>query len=267
MRMVTVLLTLTVAAPAFAQGAPAWADGDVLRSCGSPNGTAISCPVNLVKGRDYRLFRHGDGTEGRVELVNPVGVVTISLYPGDLEGGRRSGVPRRLHGHLPDQGHAATRTVRGPDLCRAGDGLPGRRQDAVRDRAGRQGEGRSLLRPRDRLVPGGASCGPNLHLHLHRRVRPSHLAGQERPRARQGPVAQRCARGSPVPRQDGRPVLLRYRRPRQPVHAQPEVSLSRALGASGGPNAVRGMAPQSPPGPPGSAVRVQGCKAASAGEV
>src|SRR3954463_10362790 len=87
MRTVTILFTLIVAAPAFAQGAPARADGDVLRSCFSPNDTAISCPVDLVKGRDYLLFRHGDGTAGKVELVNPAGAVTVSLDPQALEGG------------------------------------------------------------------------------------------------------------------------------------------------------------------------------------
>src|SRR3954469_15565245 len=87
MRTVTILLTLTVAAPAFAQGAPARADGDVLRSCFSPNDTAVSCPVELVKGRDYLLFRHGDGTAGKVELVNPAGAVTLSLDPQVREDG------------------------------------------------------------------------------------------------------------------------------------------------------------------------------------
>src|SRR4051812_38668075 len=87
MRAITILLTLTAAAPAFVRGVPARADGDVLRSCFSPNGTAVSCPVDLVKGRDYLLFRHGDGTAGRVELVNPAGAVTVSLDPQALEGG------------------------------------------------------------------------------------------------------------------------------------------------------------------------------------
>jgi hypothetical protein len=81
-----VALTFTVLGLGLA-ATSARADGDVLRSCSSPNDTAISCPVDLVKGRDYLLFRHGDGTSGRVELVNPAGAVTVSLDPQVLESG------------------------------------------------------------------------------------------------------------------------------------------------------------------------------------
>jgi hypothetical protein len=64
----------------------AYADGDTLVTCISPDDGALSCPVNLVKGSDYIFYRGGDGTTGMVELVNPVGVVTISLSGGAEEG-------------------------------------------------------------------------------------------------------------------------------------------------------------------------------------
>jgi hypothetical protein len=126
MRTVTILFTLTVAAPAFAQGAPARADGDVLRSCFSPNGTAVSCPVDLVKGRDYLLFRHGDGTAGRVELVNPAGAVTVSLDPQVREDGTGREFRAALTGTfrikvtpVPEEPYDLTSSALATD-CRAG---------------------------------------------------------------------------------------------------------------------------------------------------
>src|SRR4051794_28648955 len=156
MRTATILLTLTVAAPALAQGAPAAtgsaagttaarADGDVLRSCFSPSNSAISCPVDLVKGRDYLLFRHGDGTAGKVELVNPAGAVTVSLDPQALEGGVGREFRAALTGTfrirvtpLPEMGNDLTSAELATD-CRAG----AKTQCAIASGAGVRGE-RSL---------------------------------------------------------------------------------------------------------------------------
>jgi hypothetical protein len=82
----TATFTLTVLGLGLATTA-AHANSGIVRTCTSPDGAAVSCPVDLVKGHDYLLLRHGDGTAGKVELVDPAGAVTVALDPQPLEGG------------------------------------------------------------------------------------------------------------------------------------------------------------------------------------
>ena len=82
----TATFTLTVLGLGLATTA-AHANSGIVRTCRSPDGAAVSCPVDLVEGHDYLLLRHGDGTAGRVELVNPAGAVTLALDPQVREGG------------------------------------------------------------------------------------------------------------------------------------------------------------------------------------
>src|SRR3954452_5970870 len=59
----------------------AHADGERLVYCES-HGPDVSCPFNLVKGKDYELRFGGDEGYGFIELLNPAGIVTISGWPG-----------------------------------------------------------------------------------------------------------------------------------------------------------------------------------------
>jgi hypothetical protein len=82
---------LASAAAGTAAGA-ATADGAAVVTCvaqGIPSGSGPPtpgesvCPANLTKDRDYELLiGEGDGT---IELINPAGVVTISV-PGSYDG-------------------------------------------------------------------------------------------------------------------------------------------------------------------------------------
>src|SRR4051794_38414644 len=73
--MRSILLALAVGLFATA----AYAHGDTLVACFSPDDSSTTCPVNLVKGNDYIFYREGDGYAGKVELVNPLGITTIDI--------------------------------------------------------------------------------------------------------------------------------------------------------------------------------------------
>src|SRR5919199_41517 len=95
MRAATILATLTIAAPALAQGAPAPTgsaggaaaptEGTALASCSYS--AAGSCPFQAVKGTDYlirvRIGSDCDEGGGKIELVNPAGQATLTLPLGD----------------------------------------------------------------------------------------------------------------------------------------------------------------------------------------
>jgi hypothetical protein len=96
MRATIILATLTIASPAFAQGAPAPpgpfagtsapADGTVLKNC--TYSKAGDCPFNAVQGKDYliRVWAAAD-CDGTIELVNPVGQVTKTISVSDFTDG------------------------------------------------------------------------------------------------------------------------------------------------------------------------------------
>jgi hypothetical protein len=95
MRAVIVLATLAVASPALAQGtqaptgsaaARAPAEGTVLKSCAWS--AAGSCPFGGVKGTDYLVrVRAAADCDGTIELVNPVGQVTMTFSVSDMTDG------------------------------------------------------------------------------------------------------------------------------------------------------------------------------------
>lgn len=69
------LALLALALPAAAR-----ADGVALINCWTSRETPdVSCPVDLVQGRDYELRVAGDQGAGTVELVNPAGQVLFNL--------------------------------------------------------------------------------------------------------------------------------------------------------------------------------------------
>src|SRR4051794_29998678 len=71
MRAVTILLSLTIASPALA-------DGAVIKSCDWS--AAGPCPFNATKGADYLIdVIKGTDCEATIQLVNPAGQVTKSL--------------------------------------------------------------------------------------------------------------------------------------------------------------------------------------------
>src|SRR4051794_20777025 len=71
MRAVTILLSLTIASPALA-------DGAIVKSCDWS--AAGSCPFNATKGADYLIdVIKGTDCEATIQLVNPAGQVTKSL--------------------------------------------------------------------------------------------------------------------------------------------------------------------------------------------
>src|SRR3954471_23731914 len=82
------LATLALAA-AVLMAPHAWAaalDGALLTTCSgfSDSGGMTECPVDLVKGQDYDFHARGDqGGSAILELVNPVGQVTISIWSPD----------------------------------------------------------------------------------------------------------------------------------------------------------------------------------------
>src|SRR4051794_1470211 len=72
MRVATVLVMLTIASPAFA-------DGAIVESCDWS--AAGSCPFNATKGADYLIdLKLGTDCEATIQLVNPVGQVTKSMF-------------------------------------------------------------------------------------------------------------------------------------------------------------------------------------------
>ena len=71
MRVATVLVMLTIASPALA-------DGAIVESCDWS--AAGSCPFNATKGADYLIdLTLGTDWEATIQLVNPAGQVTKSL--------------------------------------------------------------------------------------------------------------------------------------------------------------------------------------------
>ena len=71
MRVATVLVMLTAASPALA-------DGAIVKSC--DYSAAGSCPFNATKGADYLIdVIKGTDCEATIQLVNPAGQVTKSL--------------------------------------------------------------------------------------------------------------------------------------------------------------------------------------------
>ena len=75
MRVATVLVMLTIASPAFA-------DGAIVESCDWS--AAGSCPFHATKGADYLIdLKLGTDCEATIQLVNPVGQVTESMFAPD----------------------------------------------------------------------------------------------------------------------------------------------------------------------------------------
>jgi hypothetical protein len=75
MRTAIILATLTVASPALA-------DGAIVKSCDWS--AAGSCPFNATKGADYLIdLKLGTDCEATIQLVNPVGQVTKSMFAPD----------------------------------------------------------------------------------------------------------------------------------------------------------------------------------------
>src|SRR4051794_37533891 len=60
-------------------GTPTIADGTVLKNCNWS--AAGNCPFDAVKGTDYLIhITFSDcGDDGKIELINPVGQVTVTL--------------------------------------------------------------------------------------------------------------------------------------------------------------------------------------------
>src|SRR3954451_12085671 len=95
MRSILAALTVGLAAiaglmptgtPALAAGAAAPADGKVIVSCGWSD--AGDCPFNAVKGSDYLLLVHAaQDCDGHIQLVNPVGQVTMNIFVSDYVDG------------------------------------------------------------------------------------------------------------------------------------------------------------------------------------
>ena len=76
MRTAIILATLTVASPALA-------DGAIVKSCDWS--AAGSCPFNATKGADYLInLKLGTDCEATIQLVNPVGQVTKSMFAPDI---------------------------------------------------------------------------------------------------------------------------------------------------------------------------------------
>src|SRR3954452_13685995 len=72
MRTAIILATLTVASPALA-------DGAIVKSCDWS--AAGSCPFKATKGADYLIdLKLGTDCEATIQLVNPVGQVTKSMF-------------------------------------------------------------------------------------------------------------------------------------------------------------------------------------------
>src|SRR5919202_1834084 len=83
----------------LAHGAPARADGQSVATCYAytygglnTNGTvvdggkAVECSFNLVKGQDYIVqAEHDEEYDGRADLVNPQGVVTVPGFHSGVE--------------------------------------------------------------------------------------------------------------------------------------------------------------------------------------
>src|SRR4051812_29547205 len=99
--------------PALAAGAVAPADGKVIVAC--VYSQAGDCPFNAEKGKDYLLRVHAaQDCDGHIQLVNPVGQVTMDIFVSDYVDGcdgssGGSEFPAALTGtfhppHLPSRG-------------------------------------------------------------------------------------------------------------------------------------------------------------------
>ena len=99
----TATFTLTILGLGLATTA-AHANSGIVRTCTSPDGAAVSCPVDLVEGHDYLLLRHGDGTAGRVELVQKTGMMSFpQVVVGDeVLGGFREVLEADENGRLEE---------------------------------------------------------------------------------------------------------------------------------------------------------------------